>query len=236
MKALGNTVAIVQSSYIPWKGYFDLLRRSDIFILYDNVQYTRRDWRNRNIIKTPQGPIWLSIPVKVKGKYHQLISEVETVDQDWPIRHWKTIEMSYRSAPYFEEMRLPIHSLFEECRSVCKLSDVNSIFINGLAKLIGLNTTILRSSDYKKICGKTENLVQLCMEFNAHTYLSGPSAKNYLDESLFESSGINVHYMDYSKYPTYPQLHGAFDHQVSIIDLLMNTGYFAAKYIDDTNP
>lgn len=227
-----KTVAIVQSSYIPWKGYFDLIRSADVFILYDDVQYTRRDWRSRNVIKTPQGPHWLTIPVKAKGKYYQLINEVETVDQQWPTRHWQTIEMSYRSAAHFRGMAPAIHALFTECTTLDKLSEINHRLIAGLAQLLGIATPIVSSKDYGHVPGKTENLVHLCRALGATSYLSGPAATSYLDESLFETAGIGVQYMDYAGYPEYPQLHGEFEHHVSVIDLLMNTGSAAPSYLD----
>jgi hypothetical protein len=230
-----TVVAIVQSCYLPWKGYFDLVRHADVFMFYDSVQYTRRDWRNRNVIKTPQGHHWLTVPVKVKGKYDQLVNEVEVVDREWSSRHWQTIAMSYRHAKHFQDMAPSIQALLDSCGCLTKLSAINQQLTIGISQLLGITTTFVNSASYGSVAGRTENLVHLCRALGATTYLSGPSARDYLDESLFEAVNIGVRYMNYGGYPEYPQLHGAFAHQVSVIDLMMNTGQSAALYLDTTN-
>lgn len=226
-----KAVAIVQSSYIPWRGYFDLIRTVDEFILFDDMQYTRRDWRNRNKIKTAQGTTWLTIPVKVKGKFLQKICETEIDDTSWAESHWKSIENSYKRAPHFNSIGENLRLLYEEMSSERMLSQVNCRFIVFLCGLLGISTKISWSMNFPRFEGKTERLVQLCSAAGGQIYLSGPSASNYIEPELFERAGIELRFADYSDYREYPQLFGNFEPQVSVIDLLFNTGQAAVSYM-----
>jgi hypothetical protein len=218
-------VAIVQSSYIPWKGFFDLMRRVDEFILYDDAQYTRRDWRNRNQIKTKDGLLWLTIPVEVKGKFTQAIKDVCISERSWNDQHFKTIAAAYARAPHFREYRGQIEELYRGASSP-RLSDVNRWFIDGLAKILGVTTKVSWSMDYELPEGRVERLVALCRQAGATSYLSGPSARDYIEQDahLFADAGIPVDYIDYSGYPEYAQLYPPFEHHVSVIDLILNAG------------
>jgi WbqC-like protein family len=223
-------VAIVQSCYIPWKGYFDLINLVDEFILYDDRQYTRRDWRNRNRIKTAQGTQWLTIPVEAKGRYEQRIDETRISDPDWAERHWKTLVHSYAAAPYFDDNRELLESLYRAADD-SRLSAVNRLFLEAIGGMLGIRTQLSWSTDYEAQGTKTERLVSLCRAAGAAAYLSGPSARDYMDASLFEAAGIALDYMDYSAYPEYPQLHPPFDHAVTVLDLIFNTGPEAPRYM-----
>lgn len=223
-------VAIVQSNYIPWKGYFDLMDRVDEFVLLDDVQYTRRDWRNRNRIKTPQGPAWLTIPVQVKGRYHQLIRDVVISDPDWARRHWQTLQHHYARSPYFEAYRHLLELLFLECEHSF-LTEINQRFIRALAETLGIATRISVSMDYALEDGKSERLLGICRQLGATEYWSGPAARCYLDERLFSQQGIAVRWMNYDGYPAYSQPYPPFDHHVSVIDLLLQVGPSAMDYI-----
>jgi hypothetical protein len=227
---MNKRVAIVQSNYIPWKGYFDLINSVDEFILFDDMQYTRRDWRNRNKIKTPQGSLWLTIPVQAKGKYYQKIRETEISDAQWSEQHWKTIVHNYTQAKYFQEYRGFFEELYGDARESL-LGQVNYRFLNAICQLLDIQTRISWSMDYHLIEGKTERLVDLCQQAGATEYLSGPSAKGYIDETLFEQAGIALRFSDYSGYLEYEQLFPPFDHHVSIIDLIFNTGSDARRYM-----
>jgi WbqC-like protein family len=226
----GKRVAIVQSCYIPWKGYFDLINLVDEFILYDDRQYTRRDWRNRNRIKTPQGSTWLTIPVEVKGRYDQRIDETRISDPDWAGRHWKTLTHSYSSAPFFDDLRDRVEALYARA-SDPYLSRVNRLFLDELCGMLGISTPLSWSTHYEAQGAKTERLVSLCRAAGATAYLSGPSAREYMDEGLFAEAGIELEYMDYSGYPEYPQLHPPLDHAVTVLDLLFNTGPDAPSFM-----
>jgi hypothetical protein len=225
-----HKVAIIQSNYIPWKGYFDMIGSVDEFILFDDAQFTRRDWRNRNKIKTPQGIKWLTIPVAVKGKYYQKIKETEISDTDWGRQHFETIRTNYARAPFFQYYR----SLFEPLylsTTERMLSQVNRHFIEAICAELGITTQLTWSDDYEVVDGKNERLITLCKQAGADHYLSGPTAQSYLDETAFAAEGITVSYMDYAGYAEYPQLYPPFDHAVSIIDLLFNVGPKARDYM-----
>jgi hypothetical protein len=223
-------VAIVQSCYIPWKGYFDLMNMVDEFILYDDRQYTRRDWRNRNRIKTPQGSQWLTIPVEVKGRYHQRIDETQIGDSDWAARHWKTLEHNYRAAVHFDDHAHGVEALYRDAPGP-RLSEVNRTFLKAICEILGIRTQLSWSTDYDAAGTKTERLVSLCEAAGAGTYLSGPSAREYIDERLFAEAGVAFEYIDYAGYPEYPQLHPPFEHGVTVLDLIFNTGAEAPQFM-----
>jgi hypothetical protein len=223
-------VAILQSNYIPWKGYFDLIAAVDEFILYDDMQYTRRDWRNRNKIKTPQGLQWLTVPVKVKGKYNQTIKETENDGSDWQESHWKSLMANYRRAVHFEELSSALAPFYLE-RTYSHLSTLNRTLIDWVCGYLGVSTRITASSDYRLVDGKTERLVDLCRQASATEYISGPAARGYLDETLFAQADIAVSFFDYEGYPAYSQLWGSFEHNVSILDLLFNCGAESSRYL-----
>lgn len=227
---MGKKIAIVQSNYIPWKGYFDLINSVDEFILYDDMQYTRRDWRNRNKIKAKDGLIWLSIPVNTKGNYFQPIKEITISEPTWNIRHWKAISYSYAKARYFKEYKTIFENLYLGSTETY-LSQTNYRFITTICNLLGIRTKISWSMDYYLSEGKTERLIHLCQQAGATTYLSGPTARDYLDEELFRQTGIELQYMSYTDYPKYEQLFPPFEQRVSILDLIFNTGPQASKYM-----
>jgi len=223
-------VAIVQSCYIPWKGYFDMINLADEFILYDDVQYTRRDWRNRNKMKTANGTVWLTIPVNVKGRYSQKIRETTISDPDWASKHWKSVVQWYSKAEYFRRYENQFEELYLNCQEHY-LSMVNYRFLSAICGVLGIRTTLSWSSDYELVEGKTERLVALCKQAGAAEYISGPAARGYIDEKLFADAGITLRWMDYSGYPEYAQLFPPFEHKVSIIDLVLNEGPNAPKYM-----
>ncbi|WP_454764702.1 WbqC family protein [Cupriavidus campinensis] len=224
-------VAILQSNYIPWKGYFDMIASVDEFILYDDMQYTRRDWRNRNQIKTPQGVQWLTIPVQVKGRYEQTIRETEIeASSGWASAHWKTLEQNYKRAAHFDEIAAWLRPIYldRECRY---LSQMNRTLIEAICGYLGISTRITNSWDYQLVEGKTERLADLCAQAGATEYVSGPSAKGYIDETVFAARHIELSWFDYAGYPEYPQLWGEFTHAVTILDLLFNCGQSARQHM-----
>ena len=223
-------VAIIQSNYIPWKGYFDIIHQVDEFILYDDVQYSKGDWRNRNLIKSPEGKRWLTIPVTVRS-LHQNINEVGVAHQQWPNVHWNLIRTVYREAPFLSEYSDCFERLFLDTRADT-LSQTNYRFLTAVLTILGITTRISWSTDYAPIAGKsTERVVNLCKASGATHYLSGPAAKSYIQPELFEAADIELEYMDYGGYPEYPQLYLPFDHAVSIIDLILMCGAESPYYI-----
>jgi hypothetical protein len=229
-RAADKIIACVQSNYLPWKGYFDLINSVDEFIIYDDVQYTRRDWRNRNLIKTASGVRWLTIPIRVKGRYFQRIDEAEIADPEWGHRHLRALRYEYARAPHFGEYFPMLEAVYMRAHPM--LTDVNQAFIRLVCQLLGIETVLTSSSDYAgPASGADEKLVSLCEQTGARRYLSGPTARGRLDEQLFTDAGIAVEYMDYSGYPAYPQVHPPFVHEVSIVDLLFNVGAAAPRYM-----
>jgi hypothetical protein len=215
-------IAILQSNYIPWKGYFDMIAKVDEFIFHDDLQYTKNDWRNRNKIKTKDGTIWLTIPCGSNEK--RLISEVLLNDCSWQKKHMELIYLHYKKAPYYEEIR----SFLENTYLTKKwnyLSEVNQFLIKYISKeLLKIDTQFKNSTDYQPEGLKSDRVLSLCKQANADIYLSGPSAQNYLKVENFFDEGIEIEWMDYSKYSEYPQLHPPFVHGVSILDMIFNIG------------
>jgi hypothetical protein len=221
--AVAKRIAIVQSSYIPWKGYFDLIDRVDECVLYDDRQYTRRDWRNRNRIKTARGLRWLTIPVVVKGRYHQRIDETIVADPSWRRSHLDSLRQAYQSVPFYGELAPWLEELYLGSHEE-RLSAVNRRFLEAICELVGIWTSLSWSTDYEAEGSRTGRLVALCQAAGGTTYLSGPSARSYLAEEEFAGNGIAVEWMDYDGYPVYDQPHGPFEHAVSALDLLLCVG------------
>ena len=223
-------VAIVQSNYIPWKGYFDLIAAVDEFILYDDMQYTRRDWRNRNQIKTAQGLQWLTVPVETKGKYFQKIRETEINGTEWATSHWKTLQLNYKRSTHFEEIAVWLERLYLD-ENYTHISQLNRQFIEAICNYLGIKTKITNSWDYDLMVGQTERLADLCKQSGGAEYISGPAAREYINEQIFKDMGIRLTWFEYGNYPEYPQLWSEFNHRVSIIDLLFNCGKDSANYM-----
>ncbi|MET0891947.1 MAG: WbqC family protein [Pseudoxanthomonas sp.] len=228
-----NRVVIIQSNYIPWKGYFDLLSRADTIVLLDSVQSTKNDWRNRNQIKTNSGKSWLTIPVRHSNQLR--IREVEVASRDWNQKHVRSLAQSYSRAPHATQWLPIISGWYEEAGALQFLSEVNRIFIRHISNALGIRGRVidveaLLSDQEHDALEPTARLVEICRKVGGTSYLSGPSARSYLDETLFSDQSIGVEWFDYDAYPTYPQLHGEFDHAVSILDLLLMVGPEARKY------
>jgi hypothetical protein len=222
-------VSVVQSNYLPWKGYFDLIRAADRFVFYDIVQFTKNDWRNRNLIKTAGGLLWLTIPVAHSGRFGQRIDEVEASDDRWREKHWRSISQAYAKAPYFAEYRDLVERLYLGSQER-RLSAINRTFIEALCGALGIETPFASAAELELPEDRVDRLIAICRHFGAEEYLSGPAARAYLDEARFEAAGIRVRYMEYD-YPEYPQLHGPFEHKVSAIDLLFNVGPEAPSFM-----
>jgi len=227
-------VVILQPSYIPWRGYFDQIRRADLFIFYDDVQYDRRSWRNRNQIKTHTGKQWLTIPVFSRGAQTQNIpiNEIRIVwDQPWNQQHYKALQYAYASAPYFKQFQPLLADFYN--RKDEYLADFTIDFSVALARELGIaHTRFMRSSEIDGITGqKTDRLIQILKHAGASHYISGPSAKDYIEEGKFRAANITLEFMEYN-YPDYPQLYPPYDPFVSVLDLLFMTGSNALKYIE----
>jgi len=227
--AIVNRVAIIQSNYIPWKGYFDIIHDVDLFIFYDDVQFTTRDWRSRNKIKTANGTTWLTVPVG--SRVDRLICEVQIADQNWQQKHWRSISQAYARAPFFAKYRAFFSAVFLG-QNWTRLSELNVYLTKRIATdFLGIDVEFRDSREFSPQGSKDARLLDILKKVGAQTYVSGPSAKDYIDESAFAEAGIQLIWKDYSGYPEYPQLHPPFEHAVSIIDLLFNVGPDAPHYI-----
>lgn len=223
-------VLITQSNYIPWKGYFDNIAQCDVFVVFDDMQYTKRDWRNRNYIKTQQGLKWLTIPVEVKGKFYQKINETVISEKDWNTSHWDQIKQNYSKTPFFKEYAPWVEDLYKRADFV-NLTEINVHFLKEICRFLEIKTEFKDSRDYNLLEDKTERLVDICKNLNATAYYTGPAAKNYMKESLFSQENISLHYFDYSDYKEYPQQFPPFEHGVCIWDLIFNVGKESKKYL-----
>lgn len=223
--------AILQPSYIPWRGYFDQISQVDLFVFYDDVQYDKNGWRNRNRIKTANGPIWLTVPVLSKGSTVDglPINQVEIkFEREWNRKHLATLRQAYSRAPYFEKYEpLVERFLGDPPRLLADLTIPSTIT---LARELGLEADFQRSSELGVTGAKTERLLAILEKVGATRYISGPSARSYLDEEKLDAAGISVEYVSY-EYPEYEQLHPPFDPNVSVLDLLFMAGPEAPNLI-----
>lgn len=228
-----TTLAAVQSSYIPWKGYFDLMARADVFILYDCVQYTPRDWRNRNRIRAAGGLCWLTVPVRHGGRA-QRICDVVTAEEGWRRRHWQSLRHHYARAPHFAPYAAAVEELYAACAHT-RLSEVNRHFLLGLNALLGISTPLLLQEEAVAGESASARLLALCRRHGATRYLSGPKARGYLDVARFAAAGVTVEWMAYD-YPEYPQGPLPFAHGITMLDMLFHTGGAWAEHMGPSFP
>ena len=224
-------VVILQPSYIPWRGYFDQIRRADVFVFYDDVQYDKHGWRNRNQIKTHQGRQWLTIPVHAKGATQGMQIKDVRIDwsKPWAKSHLKALTVSYSKAPCFKQYLPLLESFYQQRYEL--LADFTIETTTSLACELGFTSTkFLRSSEQSNIEGQgTDRLISLLTKLGATHYMSGPSAIEYMEPEKFAAAGITFEYMQYN-YPEYAQLYPPYDPYVSILDLLFMTGKDAGRY------
>jgi hypothetical protein len=223
-------IAILQPGYLPWLGYFDQELSVDRFVIYDDVQYDRRGWRNRNRIKTPDGPVWLTVPVEQKGKYDQIIRDVK-IDNDrpWKKKHLGTIESFYKKAPYFEKLFPELEKILsKDWEYLWEMDVAVAEWLNGV---IGISTPITLASELNAVGQKSDRLLDICRKLSATEYYSGAAARHYLDLDLFQREGIAVHFQEY-EHPVYPQLYGEFVSHLSALDLVMIVGEESKRIIE----
>ena len=216
-------IAILQSSYIPWKGYFDIIKKVDEFVVYDIVQFSKNDFRNRNKLVLNGVPTWLTIPVRQKH-LHQRIDETEIADGRWAKKHWRSIEQSYKKLAGFESYSEPLRQAYEALGDEKFLTNVNVRLLQTLCSLMRIDTPIRNAADFDLPEDRVERIIGLCKALGADSYLSGPAAKAYLDAEPLSASGIELEWIDYGGYPEYRQKGDVFEHGVSVIDLLFNVG------------
>lgn len=221
-------LVILQSSYIPWKGYFDLINDADLFVFYDDAQFTKNDWRNRNQIKTSQGLSWLSVPVG--SKINRKIFEVEITSTSWQAKHSASLKQNYSRSPFFDQYSYILDELYvlNQWSSLSALNQHATIIIS---RALGIRTAFVDSRQFKCEGAKLDRLLSLVRQTGADEYISGPSAKSYIDEDRFRQEGIKLIWKDYQGYPEYSQRFPPFEHAVSVLDLLFNVGPDAPYFI-----
>lgn len=226
---MSKTVAVLQSNYIPWKGYFDIIHDVEEFIFHDDLQYTKGDWRNRNLIKTPKGAVWLSVPVGTDER--RLICDVKIQDPSWQAKHWRLLEQHYGKSPHFARYGDLFRDIYVT-RTWHNLSVMNQHVIQEISKnILAVSTRFIDSRAYQPQGAKQDRLLDLLKKAGATTYVSGPAAKNYIEPQRFADAGITLVWKDYAGYPQYPQFHPPFVHGVSILDLVFQTGEQAPRFI-----
>jgi hypothetical protein len=234
-KTAQKTCVILQPSYIPWRGYFDQIFKSDVFVFYDDVQYDKHGWRNRNLIKTSNGPLWLTIPVASKGVLTQSrnILDIPIVwDRNWTKQHTETLRASYARAPHFKEYMDLLMPFYQKKYEL--LADFTIDTTVAIAAALGYDPKrFVRSSNLGVTGDKNERLINIIKHVNATNYITGPSAQDYIDASLYTSAGIQLEFMNY-EYQEYPQLHPPFDGKVSVLDLLFMMGAESLQYMQST--
>jgi hypothetical protein len=220
-----KTIAILQSNYVPWKGYFDIMAAADEFLIFDEVQFTKNDWRNRNQIVLNGRKHWLTIPVKTSGAFGERIDQIESARPDWPRAHWDTLRQAYGAAPFHAEMAPFFEALYRDAASLRRLTEINELFLRRLATLLDLPTAILRADIVPRgAADPTGRLVEICRARGATDYISGPVARAYLKPDRLSDAGVRLHYANYQGYPEYKQSMTPFDHGVSILDTLFRCG------------
>lgn len=227
-------VGIIQSNYIPWRGYFDFIDDVDLFIFYDDVQYTKNDWRNRNKIKTANGLIWLTVPALFKLAENTLIEDVKIdYKKDWVKKHIDSVRFSYSKSPYFKAYADEFFNILN--KRFDTISGLNINVITWIMSELDIKTNIKMSSEFNAGGTKTDRLIDILKKAGATSYLSGPSAKSYLEVDKFREAGIVLEYKVY-EYEEYPQLYGRFEPSVTVIDLLLNCGKDSRKYLKSLRP
>ena len=227
---MSKKIAILQSSYIPWKGYFDIINSVDEFVVYDTAGYSKNGWRNRNRIPSHTGLLWLTIPVRV-AYLNQPVNEIRISDFRWAAKHWKTLNAIYGKAPYFKLLASSLAELYAHNANEMYLSAVNIRFLHFICRQLNITTPLISNDRQTDIDDPTEKLIEICRSRGATHYLTGPAAGDYLRLDRFEEENITIEWMNYDGYPEYSRQSSSFSHYVSILDLLFQTGPEASMYM-----
>lgn len=228
----GKVIAILQSNYIPWKGYFDIIAASDEFLIFDDVQFTRRDWRNRNRIVQGGKLLWLTIPVASKGAFEAPINEITVVDRGWAKKHWTSIQHGYAKTAHFKWLAPRLEAAYARAAELDLLTEINELFLRTLADALELTTTFHRTESIPRVAGDpTGRLVEICVARGANIYVSGPAAKSYIEKAQFDGAGVALAYAIYSGYPVYEQGMEPFEPGVSMLDVMFRFGPEARSHL-----
>lgn len=221
-------VGVIQSAYLPWRGYFDFIQSVDLFVVYDDVQFSKGAWRNRNRLKTPTGLQWITVPVRHRALAQRICETEIDYARDWRSEHRAALRINYARAPFLADARALLEPAL--AASPLTISELNVTLLRAVCGYLGIRTPIRMSSEFPTCGGRTERLITLLQAAGATSYVSGPTARAYLDEAQFARAGIALEYKSYA-YPDYPQQWGAFEGAVSVLDLIANCGPSARTLI-----
>ncbi len=211
-----------QPAYLPWLGYFHKIALSDIFVILDSVQFEKNSFTNRNKIKTAQKPVWLTVPVLLKNHFKKTIKEIEIDNsQDWPKKHWKSIYLNYKKAPYFNKYSDFFEDFYKKKWDY--LTNLNEYLLKWFLKELGIKVKYYKASELNLEGYKSDLVLNMSKKLGADLYIFGTLGKDYVEKEKFARQGIEIYFQDYG-YPLYPQLYGKFLPYMSIIDLLFNCG------------
>ena len=221
-----------QPVYLPWLGLFHKIALADVFCLFDIVQYQRKDFNNRNKIKTSSGDLWLTVPVKSSGRFDCLITDIEIVNDGWSRKHLKSIELNYKKTPYFDQYYYDLKKILDT--SYQYLVDLNFDILVYLLNALNIDTKTVKASDYLFKGAKSELVLDMCIQLNADIYIFGENGKNYANIDTFTSSGVDPYFQAYN-HPVYNQAKGRFMPYMSVLDLLFNEGQNSNNIIMSDN-
>ena len=224
-----KTLVVLQPGYLPWLGFFDQMRRADVFAYYDDVQFNKHGWRNRNRIKTPAGPLWLTVPVLHHGQGQPLILET-LIDTraNWQRKHIASLKQYYAKAPYAARYLPELEEMLS--RPWTHLGELDMAVAGMMAGWLQIPAPSIRTSTLGTEGTPSQRLINICHHFGATSYLSGAAASDYLDVELFANQGVEVVWQNY-QHPVYPQRHGEFVPFLSAIDLILNCGDQSAEIL-----
>jgi len=222
-----------QPVYIPWVGLFHKIALADTFCVFDIAQYQKKDFNNRNKIKTQNGDIWLSVPVESKNHFDKKICDIKIIDDGWNKKHFKSICMEYKKSKYFELYIEGIEKILMHNKYIF-LADLNFDILNLMLSNLGINKKIIKASDYDFLGYKSDLVLDMCLKLGANKYIFGSLGKNYAHVESFKKNGIDIYFQDYN-HPTYNQLHRGFSSNLSLIDILFNEGPKSKEIIFNDN-
>jgi hypothetical protein len=221
-----------QPVYLPWIGLFHKIALADIFCVFDIVQYQRKDFNNRNKIKTSAGPLWLTVPVKSSGRLDSIITDIEIINDGWQKKHLKSIELNYKKTPYFEQYFFGLRKILDTPYQY--LVDLNFDILIYVLNVLDIDTKIVKASDYSFVGTKSELVLDMCTQLDADIYIFGEKGKDYADVDVYKSKGVHPYFQSYN-HPVYKQIKGEFEPFMSVLDLIFNQGKDSKEIIMSNN-
>lgn len=212
-----------QPVYIPWLGLFHKIFLAEQFCIFDIAQYQTKDYNNRNLIKTHQGEIWLTVPVESKDHFQKKLCDIKIINNGWNKKHLKSIQLSYKKASFYNEYIEGLEQILIG-KQYEFLTDLNTDILKFMLSAFDIHVPILKASDYDFTGSKSDLVLDMCIKLKANKYIFGSQGKSYADLESFNKNKIKVYFQEYN-HPEYTQLHGSFLPYMSALDLLFNEGH-----------